>query len=324
MKLANSTFALCALLALFAAPLQAQAQAPQGVWSLAAEMTTERTDVAAVEAGGKIYLIAGQAQGRQDSPMAQEFDPATGRWRDLAPMPKGASHVGIAALNGKIYVAGGFTANVHMNPLDQFLEYDIAANSWRQLPPMPSRLGAAGLAVLGGKLHLVGGRGPDAKTVTTHSVFDLATGRWTMAAPLPVARDHLGIAAVDGKLYVIGGRTGATIDNTAFTDVYDPSTDRWQTMAPMPTKRSAVAAIVYRGRIVVFGGECKAPATGTTFDENEAYDPKTDRWTSLAKPETGRHAAGAAVLGDTAYFFGGNSGCGGGGPQKTVYAFKLP
>jgi len=39
--------------------------------------------------------------GRQDSPLFQEFDPQTGRWRDLAPMPKGASHAGIAALNEK-------------------------------------------------------------------------------------------------------------------------------------------------------------------------------------------------------------------------------
>jgi N-acetylneuraminic acid mutarotase len=239
-------------------------------------------------------------------------------------MPKGASHVGIVALNGKIYVAGGFTANVHKNPLDQFLEYDIAANRWRELAPMPSPLGAVGLAALGGKLHVVGGRGPDGMTVTTHSVFDLATERWAQAAPLPVARDHLGIATAEGKLYVIGGRTGATIDNTAFNDMYDPATDKWQTMAPMPTKRSAVAAVVYRGQILVFGGECKVPATMTTFDENEAYDPTTNRWTSLAKPQTGRHADGGAALGDTAYFFGGNAGCGGVGPSKTVYGFKLP
>lgn len=291
---------------------------------MAGEMTTERSDVAAVEVGGKLYLMAGQAMGRQDSPMAQAFDPATGRWRDLAPLPKGASHVGIAALNGKIYVAGGFTANVHMNPLDQFLEYDIVRNNWRQLASLPSRLGAAGLAAVGGRLHLVGGRGPDGKTVTAHSVYDPVTGRWASAAPLPVARDHLGIAVADAKLYVIGGRTGATVDNTAYMDMYDPSTDKWQAMAPMPTKRSAGTAVLYRGLIVYYGGECKAPANRTTFDEVEAYDPKSNSWTSLAKPATGRHAHGGAVLGDTVYFMGGNTGCGGDGPSKSVTAFKLP
>jgi len=144
-----------------------------------------------------------------------------------------------------------------------------------------------------------------------------------VAAPLPVARDHLGIAALDGKLYVIGGRTGATVDNTAYTDVYDPAANTWQTMAPMPTKRSAVATVVYRGQILVFGGECKNPQTGQTFDEMEGYDPKTNHWTAFAKPPVGRHADGGAVLGDTAYFFGGNAGCGGGMPQKTILSFKF-
>src|SRR5262249_7421741 len=96
---------------------EVQAQA-QGTWSTAAETTTQRREVGTAESGGKIYVMGGEAMGREDSPLAQEFDPASGRWRDLAPMPKGSSHVGVAALGGKIYVAGGFTANVHKNPLD--------------------------------------------------------------------------------------------------------------------------------------------------------------------------------------------------------------
>jgi N-acetylneuraminic acid mutarotase len=161
-------------------------------------------------------------------------------------------------------------------------------------------------------------------TVTSHYVYDPASMRWSMAAPLPVARDHLGIASAGGKIYVIGGRTGATVDNTAYTDLYDPATDKWQAMAPMPTKRSAVAAVSYRGMILVFGGECKNPDTGMTFDENEAYDPKSNRWVSFSKPQIGRHAAGGAALGDTVYIFGGNGGCGGRMPTKTVQTFKLP
>ncbi len=47
-----------------------------------------------------------------------------------------------------------------------------------------------------------------------------------------------------------------------------------------------------------------------TFDEFEAYDPKTDTWRALAKAPTGLHAHGAATVGDTAYFIGGSAGCG--------------
>src|SRR5262249_42176311 len=93
----------------------------QGAWSVAGGMTTARTEILADTFNGKIYVAGGQTPSIQDSPMFQEFDPATKRWRDLAPMPRGASHPGVAALNGKIYVVGGFSATVHKNPLDQVL-----------------------------------------------------------------------------------------------------------------------------------------------------------------------------------------------------------
>ena len=323
----NTAFAyagLCAFLALCAGSGPMLAQAAQGTWMQAGETTTQRSETGTAVSGGKIYLMGGEALGRQDSPLAQEFDPAAGRWRDLAPMPKGASHVGVAAIGGKIYVAGGFTANVHKNPLDQFAEYDIATNSWRQLAPLPAPLGSVGLAAIGGKLHVIGGRGPDGMTVGTHAVFDLASGKWSMAAPLPVARDHLGIVVVDGKIYIVGGRTNATVDNVGLTDVYDPAGDKWQSLATMPTPRSSGAIAYYKGLIVYHGGECKDAQKRITFDEFEAFNPKTNSWQTLAKAPTGLHAQGGAVAGNSLYLLGGTAGCGGDNPSKAVYAFKLP
>src|SRR5712672_2151105 len=140
--------ALVSILVLSA--VSARAAESLGTWSVAAEGTTNRTEVGAVDFKGKIYVAGGEAMGRQDSPMFEEFDPKTNRWRDLASMPQGASHVGIAALNGKIYVAGGFTANVHKNPLDQFLEYDIETDQWRSLAALPAALGSVSLVAFKG------------------------------------------------------------------------------------------------------------------------------------------------------------------------------
>jgi N-acetylneuraminic acid mutarotase len=317
----NGAATLCLAL-LSAAP--AYPQQNQGTWSVAGQTTTERTEVGTEQVNGKIYVFGGEALGRQDSPMAQEFDPAAERWRDLAPMPKGASHVGVAALNGKIYVVGGFTANVHKNPVDQFAEYDIATDKWRTLAPLSSPRGSVGLVAAGGKLHAIGGRGDDGKTVGTHEVFDPATGKWTSAASLPVPRDHFGSLVVGGKIYVVAGRTNATIDNVGLTDVYDPSTEKWQSLAPLPTPRSSGGVTYYHGLILYQGGECKDAAKRIAFDEHEAFDPKADRWVTLAKAPTPLHAQGAAAVGNAAYFIGGSTSCGGDKPSKTIYAFRLP
>jgi len=315
--------ALVLLLAAASVPAHAQT-AGQGEWSTPMRLTTDRSEIGTALINGKVYVAGGNALGRQDSPLFQELDLATGSWRDLAPMPKGSSHLIMAALNGKVYVAGGFTANVHRNPLDQFLEYDPAANQWRSLAPLSSPRGAVGLVAAGGMIHAIGGRGPDGMTVATHEVYNPATNTWTPKAPLPLARDHLGIAVLDGAIHVFGGRTGATVDNVAQHDVYDPATDKWRQAAPLITRRSAGASVVYRGLIVYAGGECKDPMRRATFDEVEAYDPKTDRWTSLAKHPTGFHAASAFASGPNAYIVGGNAGCGGDKPLATVYALRLP
>jgi N-acetylneuraminic acid mutarotase len=315
---------LFALLGFSAAAPFAQGAASQGAWSVAGMMTTDRTEVSSAEVNGKIYMLGGSALGREDSPLNQEFDPATGRWRDLAPMPKGASHVGVAALNGKIYIAGGFTANTHKNPLDQFAEYDPTTNSWRTLAPIAAPLGAVGLVAAGGKLHVVGGRDAETKTVGTHQIYDPASGKWTKAAPLAVARDHLGIASIGARVYVFGGRTAGAVDNVAITEMYDPATDSWKALAPMPTARSAGAAVAYHGLLLWVGGECQNPQTHETFKDNEAYDPKANRWLVLAKHPTGLHGHSASAVGDAAYFTGGTSGCGAIDPNKSVYAFRLP
>jgi N-acetylneuraminic acid mutarotase len=318
--LGNSAFVSMLLLS----GVPAYAAESLGTWSVAAQGTTNRTEVGAVDFKGKIYVAGGEAMGRQDSPMFEEFDPQTNRWRDLAPMPKGASHVGITALNGKIYVGGGFTANVHKNPLDQFVEYDIATNTWRNLAPLPSALGSVSLVTFKSKIHAIGGRGPDGNTVATHEIYDPATGKWTMAAALPIARDHLAAVVANDGIHVFAGRTIATVNNVGLHDVYDPATDKWLALASMPTPRSSGAAVYYRGLILYYGGECRDAKARIAFDEFDAYDPKTDSWKALAKAPSALHAQGAAVVGNTAYFVAGSSSCGSDKPSKPVYAFRMP
>jgi len=294
----------------------------RGVWSEKTRLLEPRGEVAAAAVGGKIYVLGGSALGEDAQTLNEEYNPATDRWRLRAPMPRGLSHVGAVGMNGKIYVVGGFTRNVHMDAQDAALEYDPAKDTWRTLAPMKSPRGSVGLAALSGKLFAVGGRGVDTMTVATNEVYDPASGKWSELAPLPRARDHLAVIAVDGRIHAIGGRFSGTADNTGMHDVYDPAMNSWKSAAPLPTPRSSTAVTLYRGLILVAGGECN---NGKTFVENEAYDPKTDRWQSLAPMmPTGRHGFRAATVGPYAYFPGGAGGCGGGAVSDTMLVFRLP
>ena len=59
--------------------------------------------------------------------------------------------------------------------------------------------------------------------------------------------------------------------------------------------------------MLVFGGE----ATAGTFDEAEAYDPKSDRWRSHAPLPTARHGLGAASVAGRIYVIAGGTTPGG-------------
>ena len=292
-------------------------------WSPNGSMPYERAEMAIAVVNGKLYLISGGSRGVEANAFNQEYDPSTGTWRELALMPSVASHAGAAALNGKIYVVGGFVANVHVGAVNRVFEYDLATDRWRALAPLAAPRGAPGVVALNGKIHAIGGRDPERLTMTMHEVYDPATNTWSMAAPLPLARDHLGIAVAAGRIHVFGGRTNATVDNTTRHDVYDPATNTWSTAAPLITARSAGVAFSLAGRIVYAGGECKDAQASVTFSEVEAYDPQSDQWTALPALPSGRHAASAAAIGEQAYLFGGNLGCGGNRPSKEVLAFRI-
>jgi len=284
----------------------------------------ERAEIAVATLNGKIYVISGQSRGVDENEFNQEYDPATGKWRELALMPAIASHAGAVALNGKIYVVGGFLASVHLAAIDRVFSYEPATDKWTALAPLSVPRGSAGVVVLDGKIHAIGGRDPQLRTVSTHEVYDPATNKWTMAAALPIARDHLGLVVLGGKIHAFGGRTNAQTDRVGRHDVYDPATDTWTTAAPLLTPRSAGVGFVQNGRIVYAGGECKDTTTGTTYNEAEVYNPATNKWTALPALPAGRHAGAATVVGDTAYVIGGNNNCGANHPAKEILAFKLP
>jgi hypothetical protein len=305
----------------FAAPA-AFAQQPAGMWSLAASLPQGRDEVQAATVGGKIYLVGGAWADMKDGKRIEhytdgfmtEYDPKADSWRERARAPEGLTHQGIAVLDGKIYLAGGFAGGHHTLPSAGVYSYDPATDHWRTLAPLSAPRGAIALAAVGGMIHAIGGRimGEEG-TLATHEVYNPAANSWGPAALLPTARDHAGIFVVDGTIHVLGGRTGEATSNVGLHDVYNPATDKWTPAAPMPTPRSSGAFAEYRGLLFYAGGECRMGGGGKTYDEVEAYDTKGNRWLRFAALPGPRHGFAAAVAEDKLFFIAGSARCGGGG-----------
>ncbi len=103
---------------------------------------------------------------------------------------------------------------------------------------------------------------------------------------------------LDGKLYAIGGHVDQNRKPHDECFVFDIASNRWTKIASLPRACGAIACVGFNGKLHAIGG-----ATGDTnvtkksVDWHLVYDPKSDRWDTLAPMPTGRDHTGTLVVG---------------------------
>src|SRR5205085_316269 len=108
---------------------------------------------------------------------------------------------------GKIYVAGGFTANDINTGQNQTWEYTIASNTWLTKTTMPNINALGSYSVVGQYLYTFGGwRGNPCCNSDAYR-YDMANDVWTTIASLPAGLEGTAAAAANGKIMVYGGGT---------------------------------------------------------------------------------------------------------------------
>src|SRR5262249_5827540 len=154
----------------------------------------------------------------------------------IAPLPVGLNHLGMTALDGKVYVTGGY-ADVNFN-IDQnaTYAYDPTTNTWIRVADMPAPRAAHAMVAVDGKLYGIGGVGPRADEPWS---YDPTTDKWdTSPAAMPTPREHLTTVGFGELLYGIGGRTGGT--NLGTFSQFEIEFNRWSALPDMPTPRGGL------------------------------------------------------------------------------------
>lgn len=289
-------------------------------WREVGQLPDLRDEPRGVEIDGKIYLAGGIRTivdyGRpSDVPGVPErvevrslrnltrFDPATGEYEELAPMPEALNHIGFATYDGEVYVVGG-----HGNLLwgadakDGFYRYSPDTDRWTELPPLPTKRGAVAVGVVGDRLYVAGGMAVGT-ALTVVEAYDFGDRRWHRVADLPAPREHVAGAVLDGRFYVIGGRNRQT---DALPDVtrYDPETDSWERVADLPVPAGGMEAQPIGDAILAIGGGNDRGRTVTGAVQR--FDPDSGAWSQLPEMRTPRHGFGSAVVDDHIYTFGGS------------------
>ncbi len=250
----------------------APASAQDSKWRMATPMLSPQGEITSAVIGKKWYVFGGyDAPNVQARGIVTVYDAAADSWTNKQNMLIPAHHAAAVALDGKIYVFGGFVGvpgGKAWQPINSALMYDPDADSWKELAPMPTPRGSAVAVALGGKIYVIGGAhanipgkpmteplwvGVPTIVVGTVEVYDPATNTWQSRAPMPTGRNHFMAAVVDGKIYAVDGRLGMPFvtmsDVTDLVEMYDPTTDQWTYKGRAPTRRGDVAGDVYNGKI---------------------------------------------------------------------------
>jgi N-acetylneuraminic acid mutarotase len=264
-------------------------------WTQKADLPTPRAEIASAVLDGRIYIAGGFEANGDNSNVVEAYDPASGRWQRLAPLPEARDHAMAAAFGGKFYVFGGGGRG---GTTSTVFSYDPATDAWSRRADMPLRRTAGGAAVLADRIVVAGGTGDSPATTM---LYDPAADRWTAGPPLLASREHLAVVADGGRVYVIGGRWNNELRAT--NEVLDSTTGSWRRLADMPTARGGTSAGAVNGRIFVAGGEAFDPTR--TFPQVEIYDPERDAWSAAPPLPTPRHGLAVQGLGNLLYVIGG-------------------
>jgi len=222
-------------------------------------------------------------------------------WKKAAPFPEPDEELYGAALNGKMYVMGGWdegkAAGINY-------EYDSATDKWTQKKGMPRAAHHAAIATANGKLYVIGGFVPPKDTqIPTGGAwepiadvweYDPAADSWKSLGPMPTKRGAAVAVEVGGKIYVVGGAsTVAGSKDPYFTffgpslvlttnEVFDPATNKWESRRPMSVARNHAYAAAVNGKIYVIGGRTGHAfiLSATNTDVVEEYSPVSDMWSA--------------------------------------------
>lgn len=282
--------------------------------------------------GGEHWQPGGQRVILAD---AERFDPASGCWDVLPPMPTARRDCAAAACAGLVYVMGGESDDGVLATVDVF---EPAAGRWAAGPAMLAARSGGAAAAAEGALFALGGRGPGEsqlrasrpgalpyRTLDVVERLDPATGQWEELPPMPVRREYFAAVARAGRLYAIGGCNDRTfwamlLSGTAMPglgcDVLDLVSNRWETLAfraPMPTalRRAhhsaalAVASGCGGAAVYVLGGYADRLRK---VDFAERMDLDAGRWEDLPRMQAARAKCAAAISAGCVYAIGGHDG----------------
>src|SRR5262249_46904176 len=133
------------------------------------------------------------------------YSPKTNAWKKKRDPPTARSFHAAAALDGKLFVIGGFLATQRGEKCAAPVErYDPAADRWDSATDLPSPRSRLAAVVRGGKIVVLGGNEEKTRKDSSRvDLYDPRSNRWTEGPSLPEPAHGLDAAVIAERIHVL-------------------------------------------------------------------------------------------------------------------------
>ena len=164
-------------------------------WEICTGVALNRWGACGVADAHNIYVIGGTYENTKNitaTTKVEKIKPGENVWEELAPMIKARHNAFGAAMNGKIYVAGGMQENGFMHTVLSTCEvYNPSTNEWQMIPSLNVPRHSASMVCFKGALYVVGGSKSSRKsTELSMEMYDSGENKWQIESAIPVSHEE--------------------------------------------------------------------------------------------------------------------------------------
>jgi len=263
--------------------------------------------VSATALDGKLYVVA--FDGKMERNVLMRYDEATDEWRTLAALA--TCHGGecriasAAALDGKIYVAGGWDTDSDCERA-AVESYDPTSDTWHPVAPMNVARKDFCLVAAQGCLFAIGGETNESWHSESVEKYDSKTNVWTPVCDMPRGYTNMAAAVVVDSdkgtaIVTLGGRSrdeDGKFFATNECNTYYPAIDKWDRASTirLPKAAEGIGAAMVSGVLWCFGGsDGESAATGAitcTTPQIDVQDKTLVFWNPIS---VGRHSGFSTI-----------------------------
>ncbi|WP_300681306.1 hypothetical protein [Nocardioides sp.] len=178
-----------------------------GAWRVMGHLPAARSDLSALDVGGKVVVVGGYNGTRPAEPaILASTDGRT--WRTIGHLPVPVRYAATAVADGKIWVIGGEVSHAMQTAVQKV---DPATGAATVVAHLPHRIGHASAVVLGSRILIAGGRTSTDAITDRMTWFDPATLRTSPAGRLPRPLSDAAVATDHGVGYLVGGESPSDV-----------------------------------------------------------------------------------------------------------------